>query len=290
MYVKTDNDAVNQTKLADVFYVDEAYSKNHAHMLHKHKGILELLYVSEGEGRYIVGSREYAVAAGDLIICNAETIHGEAPFQAHTMQTYCCALSGVHKQALPPGCLISSYQRPVLQLNQYQKPIGQIMPNIYELHIASPRNSDICRQMAISVLLMVEQALDLHGKQERNQIEQKNETLIRQITEYLDHHYTESLSLAEIAKHMHISTSYLSHIFQARNGSVPHTICNPPPDWRSAESFDGNQSACACHRRTAGFWQQLPLDLHVQKICRHCAAGIPQAFFQICSITKKPDS
>lgn len=139
MYVKTDNDAVNQTKLADVFYVDEAYSKNHAHMLHKHKGILELLYVSEGEGRYIVGSREYAVAAGDLIICNAETIHGEAPFQAHTMQTYCCALSGVHKQALPPGCLISSYQRPVLQLDQYQKPISQIMPNIYELHIASPR-------------------------------------------------------------------------------------------------------------------------------------------------------
>ncbi|MBS5145189.1 MAG: AraC family transcriptional regulator [Butyricicoccus pullicaecorum] len=221
MYVKTDNDAVNQTKLADVFYVDEAYSKNHAHMLHKHKGILELLYVSEGEGRYIVGSREYAVAAGDLIICNAETIHGEAPFQAHTMQTYCCALSGVHKQALPPGCLISSYQRPVLQLDQYQKPIGQIMPNIYELHIASPRNSDICRQMAISVLLMVEQALDLHGKQERNQIEQKNETLIRQITEYLDHHYTESLSLAEIAKHMHISTSYLSHIFKRETGLSP---------------------------------------------------------------------
>lgn len=221
MYVKTDNDAVNQTKLADVFYVDEAYSRNHAHMLHKHKGILELLYVSEGEGRYIVGSREYAVAAGDLIICNAETIHGEAPFQAHTMQTYCCALSGVHKQALPPGCLISSYQRPVLQLDQYQKPISQIMPNIYELHIASPRNSDVCRQMAISVLLMVEQALDLHGKQERNQIEQKNETLIRQITEYLDHHYTESLSLAEIAKHMHISTSYLSHIFKRETGLSP---------------------------------------------------------------------
>ena len=103
MYVKTDNDAVNQINLADVFYVDEAYSKNHAHMLHKHKGILELLYVSAGEGRYIVGSREYAVAAGDLIICNAETLHGEAPFQAHTMQTYCCALSGVHNRRSRPA-------------------------------------------------------------------------------------------------------------------------------------------------------------------------------------------
>ena len=68
---------------------------------------------------------------------------------------------------------------------------------------------------------MVEQALDLHGRHERNQIEQKNETLIRQITEYLDHHYTESLSLAEIAKHMHISTSYLSHVFKRETGLSP---------------------------------------------------------------------
>ena len=221
MYAKTDHDAANSIKLADVFYVDETYSKNHAHMLHQHQGILELLYVFEGEGGYIVGSREYAVTAGDLIICNAETLHGEAPFQAHTMQTYCCALSGVHKQELPPGCLISSYQRPVLQLHQYQTPIHQIMPHIYELHIASSHNSDICRQLAISVLLMVEQVLALHDKYDRNQIEQKNETLVRQITEYLDCHYTESLSLDKIARYMHISTSYLSHLFKRETGLSP---------------------------------------------------------------------
>ena len=183
---------------------------------------MELLYVFEGEGRYIVGSREYAVTAGDLIICNAETLHGEAPFRTHyDAKPLCCALSGVHKQELPPGCLISSYQRPVLQLHQYQTPIHQIMPHIYELHIASSHNSDICRQLAISVLLMVEQVLALHDKYDRNQIEQKNETLVRQITEYLDCHYTESLSLDKIARYMHISTSYLSHLFKRETGLSP---------------------------------------------------------------------
>lgn len=210
-----------EVKLTGVFYVDETYTKKHAHMLHKHKGVLELLYVAEGEGRYTVGSREYAVKAGDLIICNAEAIHGEAPFQEHTMQTYCCALSDVHKQGFPVGCLIPSHQRPVLQLAQYQKAVGQIMPNIYELCIASLRNADICRQMAVSVLLMVEQALYLHDRDDRHQSEQKHEALVRSITEYLDRHYTEPLSLEQIAGQMHISVSYLSHLFKRETGLSP---------------------------------------------------------------------
>lgn len=212
---------VDVVRLTGVFYVDAAYTQKHAHMLHKHSGVLELLYVAEGEGRYIVGSREYAVKAGDLVICNAETIHGEAPFQEHTMQTYCCALSGVHRQGCPPGCLIPAQQRPVLQLGQFEKPVGQIMPNIYELCITSPRHAEICRGLAVSVLLMVEQALYLHDRQDRCQSEQKNEALVRNITDYLDRHYTEPLSLEQIAGQMHISVSYLSHLFKRETGLSP---------------------------------------------------------------------
>lgn len=212
---------LDQVKLAGVFYVDEVYTQKHAHMLHKHTGILELLYVAAGEGRYLVGSREYAVKAGDLIICNAETLHGEAPFQSHTMQTYCCALSGVHKPGYADGCLIPKQQRPVLQLGAFEKPIGQMMPCIYELCVATPRNAEICRQMTLSVLLMVERALYLHDRYDRNQNEQKSEALVRKITEYLDQHYTEPLSLKQIAAQMHISSSYLSHLFKRETGLSP---------------------------------------------------------------------
>lgn len=212
---------LDKVRLAGVFYVDEVYTQKHAHMLHKHTGILELLYVAAGEGRYIVGNREYAVKAGDLIICNAETLHGEAPFQSYTMQTYCCALSGVHKPGYVAGYLIPEQQRPVLQLGSFEKPIGQMMPCIYELCAATPRNAQICRQMALSVLLMVERALYLHNQQDRCQNEQKNEALVRSITEYLDQHYTEPLSLEQIAVQMHISSSYLSHLFKRETGLSP---------------------------------------------------------------------
>ncbi len=211
----------NRITLTGVFYVDAAYTQKHAHMLHKHNGVLELLYVAEGMGRYIVGSREYAVNAGDLIICNAETIHGEAPFQEHTMQTYCCALSHVQKQGLPPGCLIKAQHRPVLRLDTFKKAISQIMPNIYELCIASPKHAMICRELAISVLLMVEHTLYHYDRQERSIHEQKYEALVRKITDYLDQHYTEALSLEQVARWMHISPSHLSHLFKRETGLSP---------------------------------------------------------------------
>lgn len=73
------NDRFGSPQLVGTFYTDETYSKNHAHMVHKHEKVLELLYIASGEGRYQVGHREYAVHAGNLIICNGNTLHGEAP-------------------------------------------------------------------------------------------------------------------------------------------------------------------------------------------------------------------
>ena len=68
---------------------------------------------------------------------------------------------------------------------------------------------------------MVERALYLHNQQDRCQNEQKNEALVRSITEYLDQHYTEPLSLEQIAVQMHISSSYLSHLFKRETGLSP---------------------------------------------------------------------
>lgn len=42
-------------KLMQTYFVDVNYSQNHAHMLHKHPDVLEILYIDSGEGRYIVG-------------------------------------------------------------------------------------------------------------------------------------------------------------------------------------------------------------------------------------------
>ena len=62
---------VNRIQLEDVIFVDDEYSLKHPHMIHRHKNFLELLYIAEASGRYIVGNYEYAVTVGDFVICNA---------------------------------------------------------------------------------------------------------------------------------------------------------------------------------------------------------------------------
>ena len=215
-----DYDSIN---LTGVFYVDEVYTRNHAHMLHKHKDVLELLYIASGEGRYVVGERSYAVRQGDLVICNANTVHGEAPFQEHLMQTYCIALSNVKLNNLSLGCLLDARDRPIISCMDNAATIESAMINIYDLYSSDKSNIAICRYFAIGVLMIVQKMIVAHINEEKNKIrsERKNEALIRAITDYLNHHYTEQLSLKIISKALHISETYLSHLYKRETGLSP---------------------------------------------------------------------
>lgn len=207
--------------LSDVFFVDEDYSRKHTHLLHKHHGILELLYVSQGEGRYTVGNREYAVHTGDLIICNADTIHGEAPFQEHSIQTYCCALSGVNLKYLPQGHIIDKERKPIIALNEFNNLVATLMNNLFILFHQKQNNLLLCHQLAISLFLLVYKLIQEHATQNKSVIEQKNENMIRKLTNYLDANYTENITLEKISKILHISVSHISHLFKRETGLSP---------------------------------------------------------------------
>ena len=208
-------------RLAATFYVDEAYSQKHAHMVHKHSGTLELLYIFSGEGRYLVGHREYAVHTGNLIVCNGGTLHGESPFQQHTMQTYCIALSGVQIEGLPANCLIDAEQRPVLSLGDVDDTVRHLMMTLHRLFSDKACDTILCQTLAMSVLLLVYHENAVQQKSSRTIAERKTEYLVRHITEYLDQNYTQPVTLAEIGETLHISVSHLSHLFKRETGLAP---------------------------------------------------------------------
>ena len=210
----------NKINLSGVFYMSSAYSKKHAHMLHKHSGILELLYIAEGEGRYIVGNRNYVVRSGDLVICNAETVHGEAPFQEHSIQTYCIALSNLNLEYLPKGTIIERAKKPIISLGKFEHLIATTMPIIYEL-FAEKKNYILCKQLAISILMVVQTILKEHNLQNKFIVEQKNENMVRKLTDYLDNNFTENITLEKLSETMHMSISHISHLFKRETGLSP---------------------------------------------------------------------
>lgn len=212
---------MSMPNLIQTYFIDENYSQNHAHMLHKHSGILEILYIDSGEGRYMVGKREYAVVPGDIVICNEGILHGEAPFQQHNIQTYCCALNGISIPGLPDNYLLDPRYKPVIHMGGSSNHIKYLMKTLYELFTENVSHEEICQHLAQALFLIVKEKLDqdaVSGKEVGNR---KREELIRRITDYIDQNYTQPLTLKEISEMFYISPSGLSHMFKKETGISP---------------------------------------------------------------------
>lgn len=200
----------SQIQLTDVIFVDREYSFKHPHMLHKHEDVLELLYIASESGRYLVGKHEYAVTAGDFVICNANVPHGEDPFQEHHIQTYCLVLSGAKLE-------VGEEERPIISLGK-ENAIGALLPEIYQAFHKKKGYSEVCRHFALGILLLLQRKL---LERDADPIRKKRERLINQITDYLNEHYAEALTLSQISEKFFISTSHLSHVFKNETGLSP---------------------------------------------------------------------
>ena len=200
----------NSIQLMDVIFVDEEYSRKHPHMIHRHRDFLELLYIASESGRYLVGNYEYAVNAGDFVICNANVPHGEDPYQSHRIQTYCLVLTNAHLE-------LAEYERPIVALGK-ENPIHGLMPEIYRAFHKNEGYSEICRHFALGIFFLIQRKL---LERSMNPIREKREKLVHQIMSYLNEHYVESLTLSQISEKFFISASHLSHVFKKETGLSP---------------------------------------------------------------------
>ena len=203
---------MNNIQLVDIFFVDKEYSHKHPHMIHHHDNVLELLYIYSENGRYIVGNYEYAVTAGDFIICNSNIPHGEDPFQNHQIQTYCLVLSGATLD-------LSENERPIVSLGK-ENPFGELLPGIYNLFHKKSGYSEVCRHFAVGIYLLLQRML-IERAANPNPVQQKREQLIYRILNYINEHYAEALTLDLISAEFFISKSNLSHAFKKETGLSP---------------------------------------------------------------------
>ena len=107
-------------------------------------------------------------------------------------------------------------------MNEFDNLVAQLMTNLYLLFNQKQKyNVLLCRQLAISLFLLVNKLIKEHNTQTKSIIEQKNEDMVRKITNYLDENYTENITLEKISKIMHISVSHISHLFKRETGLSP---------------------------------------------------------------------
>lgn len=208
-------------RLTAVYLINEMHNNKYTRLFHSHETELELYFVHSGNGYYMVDNQYYAVTEGDMIICNANILHGDAPAFHNQFSSYCCALTNVKIKQLPDNCLIDSRTSPIIHCGNYAQKIKHMMELIYMLSLDFEQLYDVCSAMSVSLLLFVYKlTLSLNRHQERspdNQID----AVVAEIKSYLDVNYSKQLTLESISKALKMNPNYVSHAFKAEMNVSP---------------------------------------------------------------------
>lgn len=203
-------------------YINKDYSSLHARLPHKHIDFLELLYVYEGNGSYMVNDKYYEVKAGDIIVCNAETIHGENPDELCNMTTYCIAISNVAFVGLKDNSICDDEKTtPVVSCGFLAGQVGEIFRLVHTLSFDPSHMSDICSCLSCSVLLLTFEILKSRKRNTHSHNRISAAATADRIRKYLDNNYRSAVSLDKIAEDLKLNKYYLSHVFKDEFGVSP---------------------------------------------------------------------
>lgn len=198
---------------------DEAVYHCHDH--------LEMAFVLSGEGKYHIEGEIYDISEGDLIILNPGIRH-QALFlkQAETPTTeFFVGFSDIQF----PGFCANHLPLPSGSYILHTK--GELRQRIFKICSSMEAEQAARRQgryymlkaylMQMLILVAREQsepvkAVDGYAFESTNK-----KYVVEQILNYFEDHYSEKISLDQIAENMYLSPFYVSKIFKSETGDAP---------------------------------------------------------------------
>ncbi len=203
------------------YFINEEHSSKHVFLPHIHKNYLELFFVYQGEGQYMVDGQYYNIRAGDIVIVNAGLLHSKNCTFAKNLRSYSVGIRNLAITGLPDNCLCKSGELPVVSCGLISEQIGEMFKLIYLLHSDKNHLRDICSCIALSLIMLVYEILDSRSHNESSPPRSTASATADRIRNYLDEHYRESLTLSAIARELNVNEYYLSHIFKNEFGIPP---------------------------------------------------------------------
>lgn len=192
----------------------------HPRVMHRHEDFLEIILIREGEGTFSIDGRDVAVKAGDLVIYNSTIIHDERTGPDKPLSWFCVALKQVQWPGLRPNCLIRDGISPIFPSDSQFPAIDRLLELMFDQLVQErPGHAIATHHMTQALLAMTLQIIlqaEGHGD-----LGSENEPLAHRVITYLDNHFTEAISLEQLAGLFKVSTYYLAHVFKERFGYSP---------------------------------------------------------------------
>lgn len=194
----------NETSLPSAF---------HAHQRH-----LELQYVIRGAANISIDGGVYHVQAGDFVIYNKGVIHDECADPEQGFWFYNCGLRGLQLPGLEADHLLQSEWSPQIHTGVLAATIESLFSCLYKQMEQENQQADlVCCHLMYALLYIL-----LYQVPHMPKVKQtKREVILSQVKDYMDHHFMEELSIADLSARANMSTSSFAHQFKKRSGFAP---------------------------------------------------------------------
>jgi AraC-like DNA-binding protein/mannose-6-phosphate isomerase-like protein (cupin superfamily) len=186
---------------------------------HKHDDLSEIIYISEGEGTFIINDQKHLAKKGDILIYNRGVIHEEFSNPANPLKTYFCGVGNLFIEGIEEGHMIPSDISPIISSGKYAYKIESYITDIFEESYSQVLGYDIiCQNLLTSLISMIIRIIKSESSIYHSDAQ---DSLVYKLKQYIDKNYTKNITLNDMADQLYISQYYLSHIFKKETSYSP---------------------------------------------------------------------
>ncbi|MGO4547748.1 helix-turn-helix domain-containing protein [Paenibacillus sp. 2TAB23] len=189
--------------------------------LHHHSDQTELLFIVDGQAKYVIDGISYRAEKHHFVLFQQDLWHEEWSLPNEDIAFFCVSFSGLQLTGLPPNYLLDPEKPAIFHMPTFSTEALSIIREMYEEASSGAPESALIAEQQLAILI-ARLCRHLYYAPYAPANEQNNRAhVVKLAKKFIAEHYNQPLSLAEIARSVWVSSSYLSHLFQTETGISP---------------------------------------------------------------------
>lgn len=206
------------TKVRNNTFLNEKLAEGQFH-IHKY---LEIFYFESGEGYFQTPAIKEKLGAHDMLVVNANNPHRQFSNSPSPLVYYCLSITDLALEDIPPNAISANTHELFHLASSANLPYAKIKQIFKELKGAHDIGSFFRIQGAIfEILAFVLTKANPKYKTPPDKKDSEKSFVLNEIKKYINEHFKENITLAELEKNFFISQSQLCHYFKQQYGISP---------------------------------------------------------------------
>lgn len=176
----------------------------------------EIYYLEEGEIVHFVDEKTYIARAGDFVLIPPGSVHKTLPRHGQAHTRILIYLPASFLQGVEDAGLYDSFEQ--ILVTTTNRRLAQRLLGSLLAEDSGAANPTLMRAMMTELLIYLNRWASLESPQREQEPQSGMERKVKEMTEYLDAHFSEPITLPELAERFYLNPTYVSRIFRRITG------------------------------------------------------------------------